>query len=85
MYNPVDHDDSLKEYCGIVGIYGDEDASEKVYLGLYALQHRGQGAPVLQPQTVTIIRYHKGLGLVRSVFSDSRIMPRASRTFGQSA
>ena len=69
-------DDVLKEYCGLVGIYGDEDASEKVYLGLYALQHRGQESAGIAASDGHDIRYHKGLGLVRSVFSDSRIMPK---------
>ncbi|MCX6675448.1 MAG: amidophosphoribosyltransferase, partial [Methanothrix sp.] len=69
-------DDVLKEYCGLVGIYGDEDAAEKVYLGLYALQHRGQESAGIAASDGHDIRYHKGLGLVRSVFSDSRIMPK---------
>ncbi len=34
--------ESPREFCGIFGIYGDPEAAEKTYLGLYALQHRGQ-------------------------------------------
>jgi glutamine phosphoribosylpyrophosphate amidotransferase len=35
-------DDKLREECGIMAIYGTPEAARKVYLGLYALQHRGQ-------------------------------------------
>lgn len=72
----------MKEYCGIVGIFGDDDAAEKAYLGLYALQHRGQESAGIAASDGHDIRYHKGLGLVRSVFSDSRIIPRL---YGSSA
>ena len=33
-----------KEYCGLFGIYGNKEASTLTYLGLYALQHRGEEA-----------------------------------------
>lgn len=71
-------DDHLKEYCGIVGIYGDPEAAEKSYLGLYALQHRGQESAGIAATDGDDIRLHKGLGLVWSVFSDPAIMPRLS-------
>jgi amidophosphoribosyltransferase len=35
---------SLREECGVVGIFGDPDAANLAYLGLHALQHRGQEA-----------------------------------------
>ena len=41
--NPFD-DDKLREECGIFGIWGAENASSFVALGLHALQHRGQEA-----------------------------------------
>jgi amidophosphoribosyltransferase len=41
--HPFD-DDHLKEECGIVGIYGVEEAATHTVLGLHALQHRGQEA-----------------------------------------
>ena len=34
--------DKLKEECGVFGIFDHEDAARLTYLGLYALQHRGQ-------------------------------------------
>jgi len=71
-------DDHLKECCGVVGLYGDPEAAEKIYLGLYALQHRGQESAGIAATDGRDIRMHKGLGLVWSVFSDPTIMPRLS-------
>ena len=34
--------DKFREECGIFGIYGHSEAANLAYLGLYALQHRGQ-------------------------------------------
>ena len=34
--------DKFHEECGVVGVYGHPEAANLVYLGLYALQHRGQ-------------------------------------------
>jgi len=34
--------DKIKEFCGLFGIYGNPEASWITYLGLYALQHRGE-------------------------------------------
>lgn len=36
--------DKLKEECGVMGVIGDPEAANLIYLGLYALQHRGQEA-----------------------------------------
>src|SRR5258706_2177069 len=35
-------EDKLHEECGVFGIYGHNEAARMTYLGLYALQHRGQ-------------------------------------------
>ncbi|MBI3008468.1 MAG: amidophosphoribosyltransferase, partial [Candidatus Omnitrophica bacterium] len=35
-------EDKLKEECGLFGVFGNEDAARLTYLGLYALQHRGE-------------------------------------------
>ena len=36
------HDDHFRDECGIFGAFGVENAAGPTYLGLYALQHRGQ-------------------------------------------
>jgi len=35
-------DPKLREECGVIAIHGHPDAARQAYLGLYALQHRGQ-------------------------------------------
>jgi amidophosphoribosyltransferase len=69
-------DDHWHEECGVFGIYGDTAAAEKVYLGLYALQHRGQESAGIASANGSELALHKGLGLVWSVFSDPTAMPK---------
>ena len=60
--------DKLKEECGVIGIYGDSEAANLAYLGLHALQHRGQeGAGIVSNQGGEF-RSFRGLGLVNDVF-----------------
>jgi amidophosphoribosyltransferase len=62
----------MKEYCGIFGIYGNENAAYYTYLGLYALQHRGQESAGIAVTDGSRITYYRDFGLVSSVFkSDS--------------
>lgn len=58
----------MKEYCGVVGIYGHKDASQLAYLALYALQHRGEESAGIVSFDNKNIRQHKGMGLVGDVF-----------------
>jgi len=74
------YDDHLHEECGVFGIYGDREAAEKTYLGLYALQHRGQESAGIASTNGTEINLRKGLGLVWSVFSDPNAMPMLKGT-----
>jgi len=63
--------DTPKEACGVFGVYAPQQpVSHLCYLGLYALQHRGQesaGMAVSDGQTVTVV---KDMGLVSNVFDD---------------
>jgi amidophosphoribosyltransferase len=64
--------------CGIIGVSGVQDAARVTYLGLYALQHRGQesaGIVTIDPQGKP--HSHRGMGLVGDVFSerDLRTLP----------
>ena len=34
----------IKEHCGLFGVYGCEDAAERVYYGFFFFQHRGEGS-----------------------------------------
>lgn len=56
-----------KESCGLFGIYGCEDAAERVYYGLYSLQHRGEESAGIASTDGKDILYHKGMGLVNDV------------------
>ena len=54
--------------CGIFGIEGHRDASHFVYLGLYALQHRGQESAGLSSWDGSSMFVERGMGLVADVF-----------------
>ncbi len=64
-------DDGKKEACGVVGVYApNQPVPHLLYLGLYALQHRGQesaGMAVSSGDHVTVV---KDMGLVATVFDD---------------
>ena len=56
--------------CGIFGVSGIPDAAQLVYLGLYALQHRGQeSAGIVAVDEAGQAGAHRGMGLVNDVFS----------------
>ncbi|WP_456395394.1 amidophosphoribosyltransferase [Desulfurobacterium sp.] len=62
-------EDIMKEYCGVFGIYNNLHAAYYTYLGLYALQHRGQESAGIAVFDGNKIIYHRDFGLVSSVFS----------------
>ncbi|GBQ50679.1 amidophosphoribosyltransferase [Acidomonas methanolica] len=62
------------EECGVVGIWGADEAAALAALGLHALQHRGQEAAGIVSHSVEGFRQHKGLGLVGDVFNDPRVI-----------
>lgn len=66
--------DELHEECGVLGIYGVENASGQAFIALQALQHRGQQAcGIAVYDRDGAIRVHKGEGLVKEVFSESTL------------
>jgi amidophosphoribosyltransferase len=73
--------DRFREECGVVGVYDRGEAANLVYLGLYALQHRGQeGAGIASSDGAALIS-HRGLGLVADVFDEDIVR----RLHGRSA
>ena len=66
-------DDKPGEECGIFAIYGHPNAAEMSYLGLYALQHRGQESTGIVTSEGKDVYYHRGMGLVSEVFADQGI------------
>ncbi len=59
---------SWHEECGVVGVYGSENAAEMVCLGLHALQHRGQEGSGIVSFDSGQLYSHRGLGLVSDLF-----------------
>lgn len=68
-----DDDDKPREECGVVGIYGDSEASRLCYLALHALQHRGQEGAGIVCVNDNVLKSITGVGLVSDVFSESKL------------
>jgi len=62
-------DDHFHDQCGLFGVFGHPEAAHLAYMGLYALQHRGQESAGLAVGDGTRIRLQKGMGLVNDVFT----------------
>ena len=63
-------DPKLREECGVVAVHGHPDAARQVYLGLYALQHRGQESAGIASADGQRLANIKGMGLVSEIFTD---------------
>ena len=68
----------LREECGVFGIYGHPQAAEITYLGLHALQHRGEESSGIAVGDGKALHLHTGLGQVTEVFRDRSILERLS-------
>lgn len=73
--------DKFEEECGVFGIYNHPEAANLTYLGLYALQHRGQEGAGIAASDGRKIRLHRDMGLVSDIFNQDII----SRLPGSSA
>lgn len=60
--------DEIREECGVFGIYGDPGASRLTFLGLYALQHRGQESSGMAVSDGNRIDSHRAMGLVSEAY-----------------
>jgi len=60
--------DAFNDECGVFGIFGDSEAANLAYLGLHALQHRGQEGAGIAASDGKLIRAYRGRGLVGDVF-----------------
>lgn len=61
--------DKPREECGIVGVFGHPEAAKLAYLGLYALQHRGQEGAGIVSSDGRVLYSHRSVGLVNDVFT----------------
>jgi amidophosphoribosyltransferase len=67
--------DKFKDECGVFGIFGHPEAANMTYLGLYALQHRGQESAGIAASDGEQVRVSRAMGYVADTFD--------SQTLGQ--
>ena len=60
--------DRPHDECGVVGVSGHPEAANVTYLGLYALQHRGQESAGIVSRDGRVMHAHRAMGLVGEVF-----------------
>lgn len=63
-----------EEECGIFGIFNHPEAANLTYLGLYALQHRGQESCGIVSSDGMYLHSHKSMGLVADVFGNEEVI-----------
>ncbi len=68
---PIVSPDKFHDECAVFGVYGHEEAANLAYLGLYALQHRGQEASGIVAGDGEQFCIQKGMGLVADIFHKS--------------
>ncbi|MCX7920215.1 MAG: amidophosphoribosyltransferase [bacterium] len=61
---------SIKESCGVFGIAGYPEAAKITYLGLYALQHRGQESAGIVARYDEVFSSHIAMGLVSEIYNE---------------
>ena len=62
--------DKFKDECGVFGIFGHPDAAHMTYLGLYALQHRGQESAGITVARNGRLKLSRAMGYVSDVFTE---------------
>lgn len=65
--------DKLHEECGVVAIYSHPEAETLAYLGLHALQHRGQESAGIVSSDGMSLHIHKSMGLVADIFTEKKL------------
>ncbi|MGH9275784.1 MAG: amidophosphoribosyltransferase [Acidimicrobiales bacterium] len=71
LLDDLSEDDSPKEACGVFGVYAPgQPVAHLTFLGLFALQHRGQESAGMAVSDGTAVTVVKDQGLVASVFDD---------------
>jgi len=62
-------DDHFHDECGVFGVFGHPEAANLTYLGLYALQHRGQESAGIVSSDASDLYPHKAMGEVEEIFT----------------
>ena len=76
----IDRSDKFKDECGIFGIYGHDDAASLAYLGLYALQHRGQESAGIATANDGKLTLRRAMGYVGDAFNDRMLSELPGRS-----
>ena len=63
--------DKFHDECGVVAIFAHPEAEKLAYLGLHALQHRGQESAGLVSSDRLTLHQHKAMGLVADIFTEN--------------
>jgi len=61
-------DDHFHDECGVFGVFGHPEAANLTYLGLYALQHRGQESAGIVASSGGDLNMHRAMGEVEEIF-----------------
>ncbi len=72
--------DHFHDQCGVFGIQGHPEAANIAYLGLYALQHRGQESCGIASSNGREHSVHRAMGLVQDVFTASTLAKLPGRS-----
>ncbi len=62
-------DDHFHDHCGVFGVFGHPEAAKLAYLGIYALQHRGQESAGIASADGNDLHIYKSLGHVQEIFT----------------
>ena len=65
--------DKFRDECGVVAIYSHPEAETLAYLGLHALQHRGQESAGIVSADGMSLHIHKSMGLVADIFTEKKL------------
>ncbi|MBV9950006.1 MAG: amidophosphoribosyltransferase, partial [Myxococcales bacterium] len=66
-------DDHFHDQCGVFGVYGHREAANMTYLGLHALQHRGQESAGIVTSDGDQLYAHRAMGLVQDAFTQEQL------------
>ncbi|MCK5512168.1 MAG: amidophosphoribosyltransferase [Thermodesulfovibrionia bacterium] len=69
----MEDSDKFHDECGVVGVFGHPEAANLTYLGLHALQHRGQEGAGICSSNKRHLYIEKSKGLVADIFTEKRL------------
>jgi amidophosphoribosyltransferase len=72
--------DKFKDECGVFGIFGHPEAANMTYLGLYALQHRGQESAGIAAADGADVRLSRAMGYVADTFDGDSLSQLPGRS-----